>query len=305
MNELTVDSIPKSLPKRKFFTLNENLKERRLGYFFMVIFLGIMAVYLFYDGWLYEWVEYGYDGVSQHWDFNIFGDMVWNIGLDGHQEYTSTNNLHNVVYICYWTATIAYLALITGNDWLRQGAIATMAFPVISGFSTINPMVAADVFTLEIFHYHTFIIQIMYDLTHVCGAIMAVYIFYSACKRGEEINFKKQTPTIMFTWVLYLLARIFLQKSPYWAEEHRLLGMISTNQVNTMPFYLYGFEFIIVVVLLYLINIGTKAVVKKIKNPKIQTLVPFAFFISLTIILIATGLTVLQVILPEWFLGNV
>ena len=285
-------------------TLNENLKERRLGYFFMVIYIGILLVYLFFDGWLYEWLELGYDGASQHWDFNIFGDMQWEIAGSGDNEhpiYLSTNNLHNLVYSCYWTATISYLSLITGNEWLRQGAIATMAYPVMSLLSTINPVEASNIFTVDIFHYHTYIIQIMYDLTHVCGTIMAVYIFYTACKKGEEIDIKKITPTLMFTWALFILTRLTLQKWPYWAAGNEI-GLISTNQINNMPFYLYGLEYGLVVVILYILNLGTKYTVKHIKNPKVQTLVPFAFFAILTIVMVMIGFIELQEIPIEYFI---
>ncbi|UYP46768.1 hypothetical protein NEF87_003053 [Candidatus Lokiarchaeum ossiferum] len=299
MDTLTAEPDSNSLPKQKLFQLNPNLKERRLGFFFMTIFLGILIVYLFYDGWLYEWIELGYGGANQHWDFNVFGDMQWEIVGD-HAEYDSTNNLHNLVYTCYWTATIAYLALITGNSWLKQGAIGTMAFPVMSLFSTINPIEASNIFTLDIFRYHSFIIQIMYDLTHICGAFMGVYIFYTACKKGEEIDIKKITPTILFTWLLFFITRLTLQKWPFWAPENRI-GLISTNQINNMPFFLYGFEYILVIAILYFINFGTKAIIKRIKNPKVKTLVPFAFFIVLTVVMIFVGLIELQTIPIEYF----
>ena len=59
--------------------LNPNLKERRMGFFFMFVFFLISIFYLFYDGWIYEWVEYGYTGANQHWDLIVFGDMKYEI----------------------------------------------------------------------------------------------------------------------------------------------------------------------------------------------------------------------------------
>ncbi|MHA1744780.1 MAG: hypothetical protein ACTSWW_02205 [Promethearchaeota archaeon] len=153
----------------------------------------IFVFYLFWDGWLYEWVEFGYAGANQHFDWNIFGDMQWEI-ISDERIYYSTNNLHNLVYICYWIGVNSAFALILDNAFLRQGAMATLAFPVISLFSTINPLVAKDIFTLDIFHYHSYNLQLMYDINHLAGAIMGVYIFYIAAKRDEEIDFKKITP---------------------------------------------------------------------------------------------------------------
>lgn len=279
--------------------LNENLKERRMGFFFMFIYIGIFLVYLFFDGWLYEWLHYGYAGANQHWDFNIFGDMNWEI-VNGEIIYNSTNNLHNLIYMCYWTATISWLALITGNKWLKQGSMATLAFPVISLFSTINPIVASDVFTLDVFRYHAYFLQIIYDINHLSGTIMGVYIFYQCAKAGEDIDLKKITPAIMFTWLIFFVSRVLLQKWPFWDPANRM-GMISTNQINNMPFFAYGLEYIIVVGILYFINIGVKFVNSKIENPKLKTLIPFAFFTTITIVMVAVGLIVLQIIPWESF----
>ncbi|MCF2140695.1 MAG: hypothetical protein K9W44_11630 [Candidatus Lokiarchaeota archaeon] len=274
--------------------LNENKRERHWGYFFMGIYIFIFLFYLFFDGWHFEWLHYGYSGANQHFDFNIFGDMQWDI-INGERVYYSTNNLHNLVYICYWTGTISYLALITGNKWLRQGSVATMAFPVISAFSTINPFVASDIFTWDIFYYHSYILQIIYDLNHLCGIIMGIYNYNALNKNNENINFKKITPTILFTWLLFILARIFLQKWPYWAPGNEL-GMISTNQINNMPFVFYGLEYIIVIALLYFINGILYFVGPRIKRTWVRTLAQFLVFAIITIIFVQVGLIELQVI---------
>jgi hypothetical protein len=277
--------------------LNENKTQRRIGFFFMVIYIGIFLFYLFWDGWLYEWIQpgVGYSGTSQHFDFNIFGDMIWRITdlENGIREYDATNNLHNLVYTCYWTATIAYLALITGNKWLRQGSMATFGFPVMSMFSTINPVDAADAFNPIIFHYHSYILQIVYDINHICGTIMCIYIFYITAKQNEEIEFKYIHPTAIFTWILYLLARIFLSDWPYLANMNSI-GMISTNQINNMIWNWYGTEYIIAFSFIYLINFIIKYANRRIKNPKLKTLFPFVFFAIFTVTFIAIGLIELQ-----------
>ena len=292
--------------------LNENLKERKMGFIFLSIYFVIFLVYLFFDGWAHEWYFYGYGGKSQHFDLDIFSDMVWSLS-EGKRVIESTNNLHNLVYICYYTGLASAFALITGNEWLKKGSIATLAFPVISFFSTINPFYAKDVFTWEIFRYHFYFLQIFYDLNHICGMIMGVTILYNTAKKNEKIvDFKKMAPIIMFTWFLFYLSKIFLQKWQFWTPGNEL-GVISTNQINNMPFDFYGLEYIIVVVLLYFINFLLNTADKWLKKSgfpekvnisyaKLITFVPFIIFVVLTLIFIAVGLIVLQVIPKEAFI---
>jgi len=296
-----------------YMKLNDNLKERKMGYICLFFYVIIFLVYLFYDGWHYEWLEYGYDGANQHFDLNIFGDMIWSLNSEGERVIESTNNLHNLVYICYYTGLASVFALITGNEWLKKGAIATLAFPVISFFSTINPFYAKEVFTLDVFKYHFYFLQIFYDLNHICGMVMGVTILYNTAKKEEKIvDFKKMAPILMFTWFLYYLAKIFLQKWPFWAPGNEL-GVISTNQINDMPFYLYGLEYLVVIVLLYFINFLLNAADKwlkksgfpervKISYSKLITFVPFIIFVILTLIFIAAGLIELQVFPPGTFI---
>ncbi|MBN1500124.1 MAG: hypothetical protein JW982_08215 [Spirochaetes bacterium] len=281
--------------------MNPDLKERYSGFFFMSIYVVIFFIYIFFDGWLYEWIIYGYKGANQHWDLNILGDMIWSI-KDGHPVYQSTNNLHNLVYICYWTGAISYSALITDNKWLRQGAIATVGFPIMSFFSTINPVVASDIFTTDIFHYHSYLLQVVYDINHLCGITMGLYLFYSAARNKEEINMKLITPAIFFTWILFFATRILLQKWPFWAAGHEK-GLISTNQINDMPFVFYGFEYgIIVIPLLYAINVTIKKFTGYIKDPVKKTAAVFIFFSVLTMIFVLLGFIKLQVIPIEFFI---
>ncbi|MHA1746018.1 MAG: hypothetical protein ACTSWW_08455 [Promethearchaeota archaeon] len=185
--------------------LNQNLKERRMGYFFLGVFALISLFYLFFDGWIYEWMEYGYAGANQHWDLKIFGDMQYEI-MDGEFVYYSTHNLLHFMYLCYWTAAVSYWYLITGNKWLRQGAIATWAFPVMSLMSSINPVNITE-WTSDVFLFHSYLLQMIFDLNHISGSIMGTYIFYNAVKEGLEkekegqegfkINLKMMTPFIL------------------------------------------------------------------------------------------------------------
>ncbi len=142
--------------------------------------------------------------------------------------------------------------------------------------------------------------------------VMGVTILYNTAKKNEKIvDFKKMAPMIMFTWFLYYLAKIFLQKWPLWAPENAL-GVINTNQINNMPFYFYELEYNIVVVLLYFINFLLNAADKWLKKSdfpekvhisytKLIIFVPFIIFVVLTIIFIAVGPIVLQVFPPGTF----
>lgn len=261
-----------------------------MGYFFMFIFFLIAIFYLFFDGWLYEWVEYGYNGANQHWDLKIFGDIQYTI-VDGVYEYTATHNLMHFIYLCFWTAMLNYMYLITGNQWLRQGSIATMAFPVMSFFSTINPLVANDIFTLDVFLFHSYYLQIAFDVNHIAGAIMGFYIFYTAMKEKDfEMNFKMMTPFIVGTWVFYLVTRALM------IPAGMDIGYYDTNQINNQPFYLpFGLEYLLVVVsLLYAINFGIKHLVRRIPNPKAKAVVPYVIFAVLTITFVLLKLITLQ-----------
>ena len=266
----------------------------------MFLYFGIFIFYLFFDGWLYEWVTFGYEGKSQHFDLHLFSDMIWYL-KNGRPVFLSTNNQHNLVYICYWTGTISYLSLIFDNPWLRQGAIATMAFPVVSLLSTINPLVASNIFTMQVFHYHSYILQLVYDLIHISGTILGVYIYKIELDHGNNIKLKYMTPTILFSWLLFFLSRVFLQKWPFFDPGNRQ-GMISTNQINNMPFFLYGFEYCIVVFILYGVNTGLRMFNNRCENRSLKLVLPFLVFAGLTVIMVLTGLIVLQEIPGSSFL---
>ncbi len=281
--------------------LNPNLKERRWGFFFMFVFFLISLFYLFYDGWLYEWVKYGYSGANQHWDLIIFGDMNFDI-INGEYVYTSTHNLMHFLYLCYWTAAVNYFYLITGNKWLKQGSIATMAFAMMAFFSTINPINVKDIFSTDVFTFHSYYLQFVFDINHISGIIMGFYIFNSSIKEGEEINFKMITPFILGTWFIYLITKVLMTPWPFWAPGNEL-GYYDTNQINNIPFQLYGFEYLLLVVpLLYLINFLVKSLTRKIKNPKLKAIVPYAIFAGFTLFFVFIDFIVLQDIPYQQFI---
>ncbi len=278
--------------------LNENLKERRMGFIFMFVFFLISLFYLFYGGWLYEWVEYGFAGASQHWDWKVFNDMSYEI-IDGEYVYYSTHNLMHFLYLCYWSAYVCFFYLITGNKWLRQGAIATMAFPVMTLFSTINPVNVQDIFSSDVFLFHSYYLQFVFDMNHVAGIIMGFYIFYTAVRDKVELNLKMMAPFILGTWVIYILTKAIMTDGLFWVVLNGWVpsgvgGYYDTNQINMFPFHFYGLEYLLVVFLLFGINFGVKLLTRKISNPKWQAIIPYGLFAGLTIIMVLMGLIELQ-----------
>ncbi len=84
--------------------------------------------------------------------------------VNGEYLYHSTHNLMHFLYLCYWTGAVNYLYLITGNKWLKQGSIATMAFAMMAFFSTINPIDAKYIFSTDVFKFHSYYLQIVFDI---------------------------------------------------------------------------------------------------------------------------------------------
>lgn len=254
--------------------LNEDLKERKMGYIFGAIWLAILIFYMTWDGWLYEWLECGYDGPNMHFDLDMF-DMQWEI-VNGEIVYYSTNNLHNIIYLCYVTFAFGVLALLTGNERLKHSAMALLPFPVMATMATLNP------------YDRLFVLQNVYDLVHLSGIIIGIYLFYKM-----DIDVKKAAPAIFFTWIIFFLSRILMQKWPYWAEGHEI-GYFSVNQINDMPFYAYGFEYVIVVVLLFVINFVVAKILEKISGRIWKAVFPVALYSIVLLILNLSGLITLQ-----------
>lgn len=254
--------------------LNRNIRERAMGIIFIILWLLIFTFYLTWDGWLYEWRSVGYTGVNQHFDFDFF-DMKWSYDETGVVFYNSTNNLHNIIYICYFVFILGGLGLLFDNEYAKQGVMATLPISVISLLSTLNPQ------------DHLYIVQIVYDIVHLSGTIMGVY-FFCTC----ELKIKKTLPAIFGTWALYILSRLLCEPWPYWAENCN--GYFSTNQINEMPLYFYGFEYGGVVIILLLINYFVAKLNSKIPKGKIKGMVPILVYVLVCLLLQVLGLIKLQ-----------
>lgn len=74
--------------------------EKKLGLFFMILWILVSVFYMTWDGWLFEWRECGYSGPNQQFNLRI-SDMNYVRNPDGSITYRNTNNLHNLLYICH------------------------------------------------------------------------------------------------------------------------------------------------------------------------------------------------------------
>jgi hypothetical protein len=254
--------------------LNKHEGERRWGLIFGFIWLLILVFYLTWDGWIFEWIECGYDGPNQHFDLD-FTDMRWAV-VDGELVYYSTNSIHNILYLCYIQFLVGWLGLVTGNKYLRQGAMATLAFPVIATMSTLVPL-----------WHHAYITYIVYNVVHTCGITIGIYLFSK-----EGMNTKETVPYILATWVIYFFTTILMKPWPYW--EYNTLAYFSANQVNQMPFYLYGLEYGIVVLIFLVVNQIIVMIQARIGHRWARAFFPLVIFTVLCVVFIAAGLIVLQ-----------
>ena len=258
------------------FSLNEDLKERKMGWIFLAMWLAVLIIYLTWDGWVYEWRMCGYNGLNQHFDLDIF-DMEYTF-VDGAVVYQSTNNLHNIVYLCFFTFFMGWTGLLFDWEWARQGAMATLAFPVVAAMSTLDPITD-----------HLYFLQIVYNFVHISGIIMGVYFFWK-----EDMEWKKTLPGIFIGWVIYIFSRILLTPWPYWKNDG--LAYFGANQMNDMPLYFYGFEYGLVVLIFLSVNLLLIQINSKIPERKYKALFPFLIFFILCVVFIATGLITLQIV---------
>ncbi|MGC9384135.1 MAG: hypothetical protein ACP5D6_06005, partial [Kosmotogaceae bacterium] len=74
-----------------------------------------------------------------------------------------TNNLHNLIYICYFVFFMGWFGLLFDVEWAKQGAMGTVGISFIATLSTLNP---SD---------HLYILQINYDIVHVSGIILGFF----------------------------------------------------------------------------------------------------------------------------------
>ncbi len=261
--------------------LNPNLRERRIGWIFLVIWLFTMFFYITWDGWLQEWRITGYEGSNQHFDLDLF-DFSVTVKSDGTYIYNSTNNLHNLIYICYFVLFMGWFGLIFDVEWLKQGTMGTVGVSFIATLATLNP---SD---------HLYILQITYDIVHLSGIILGLYLF-----SRYRPSLKLMTPGILLTSVFYILSRIIYEPWPYWEESAN--AFYSINQINDVPFYFYGFEYVIVLGLLFGMNIIIKLIINRIEDRKYWIFVPMIVYSVTCMIMLALNLISLATIdLTTW-----
>ncbi|MGC9384134.1 MAG: hypothetical protein ACP5D6_06000 [Kosmotogaceae bacterium] len=96
------------------------------------------------------------------------------------------------------------------------------------------------------------------------------------------------TPGISLTFLFYILSRIIYEPWPYWEESAN--AYYSVNQINDVPFYFYGFEYSVVIALLYVINITILLINMRIKNKKIWVFTPMIIYTIACILLFSLNL---------------
>ena len=155
--------------------LNSDIKERKIGFFFMIIWFAVAVFYLTWNGWIGEYLQCGYNGFNQFFGFQPMNAYIQN----GVVHYHSTNNWWNLLYICYYVLALAWIGLVTGNKYFKQSAMACFAFPVIAAMSNLTSP------------GQEYIVMIVYDIVHGSGIICCIYLFYK-----EDINLKQMMPGI-------------------------------------------------------------------------------------------------------------
>lgn len=249
--------------------MNPDLKERKAGYIFLSIWLAILAFYLTWDGWVYEWEVCGYDGPNQHFDLDFF-DMRYEV-VNGQIKYISTNNLHNIIYLCYYGLLIAWLGLLTGNKYLKHGAMSLTSVMFLSILFTLRP---SD---------HQHLIQFVWDVVHLSGVVACAYLF-----SRNKFNLIWSLPVMMSTWIVYYISLLILKPWPFW--EHNNLAYYGINQVNKMPFYFYGLEFSLAIFVLLMINLGVIGLQPRFPGAKARVVLPFLIGFIAYLILLFLGL---------------
>jgi len=238
--------------------LNSNTRERRFGWLLLALWCAAILFYSLWDGWIWEWHAEGYDGASQHFDLDLL-DLRWERSADGAMSYPSTNNLHNIVYICFAVFTMAWVGLLFGAGWARQGVMATIGFPFVATLVTLTP---SD---------HLYPIQIVYDVVHLAGIAAGAYFFWK-----ERPVLRRSLAGVAVTWGFFLLSRVLCEPWPYWAEARN--AYFSVNNINEMPFYFFGLEYAAVAALNLAVHAGIIALRRKLPGPRARVLTPLLFY---------------------------
>ena len=246
-------------------------EERKVGMVLLLIWLSIMVFYLTWDGWVQEWEILGYSGPNQHFDLDLF-DMKFKRTEDGGYIYISTNNVHNLLYICYFILFMAWTGFLFNWEWAKQGLMATIGIPFI-----------ASIVMLEKTKDLVNVMMIVYHLLHLSSILPGIHLLGK-----ERLNLKKAIPGMMGTWIFYILSRLFLEPFPYW--EGKRDAYYSLNQINDMPFYFYGLEYGVVILILLAVNVSISIFNPRIKSEKMRILFPVLDYIVVYIILKSLGL---------------
>jgi hypothetical protein len=253
--------------------LNTDIGERKAGYLFMSIWLLILAFYLTWDGWVYEWEACGYSGPNQHFDLDFF-DMRYEV-INGQIKYISTNNLHNIIYLCYYGLLIAWLGLLTGNKYLKHGAMSLTSVMFLSILFTLR---SSD---------HQYLLQFVWDIVHFSSVIACIYLFYK-----NKFILKWALPVLFSTWVIYYVSLFLLKPWPFW--EHNNLAYYGINQINKMPFYFYGLEYSLAIFIILAINIGISWLQPKFPDKRVRTVLPLLIGIVAYLVLLFLGLVEIE-----------
>jgi len=265
--------------------LNEDKFELKLGIIFFIIWSLVLVFYLTWDGWIWEWNYFGYNGPNQHFDLNLFDLKIERL-KDGEIIYYSTNNLHNLLYICFFVFFLGWFGLIFDSKWAKNGFLATSGISFLAALATMFPL-----------KYHIYILQIIYDIIHGSAVVMASYLFSK-----ERFLLKKALPAIFLTWTLYMLSRIALEPWPYWIGNKD--AYFSLNQVNDMPFYFYGLEYSIVIAVMIGLNIPIYLAISRVKNRFLRVLTPFAMFMIVYFVIYSLGLIhIPKIDIKAWKVG--
>lgn len=250
--------------------LNSNPGERRFGWILLALWVIMLAFYCTWDGWIWEWHSQGYGGASQHFDLDLF-DLRWERASDGSMSYASTNNLHNIIYICFAVFTMAWVGLLFDAGWARQGVMATMGFPFVATLVTLKP---SD---------HLYLVQIVYDAVHISGIAAGAYFFFK-----DIPVLRRGLAGVAITWCFYLVSRVLCEPWPYWSEPRN--AYFSVNNINDIPFYFFGLEFLLVVLLALGAHAAIIALRRWLPGPRARVLVPLIIYGAMCGILKSLGL---------------
>ncbi len=254
--------------------LNQNIFERRLGIFFMVLWILILMFYLTWDGWLYEWRDCGYSGPNQHFDLDLL-DMKYEHTSDGGITYFSTNNLHNLIYLCYLVFLIGWLALLFGWEWAKQGAMATMGISLVAALSTLD---LSD---------HAYMLQIVYDVVHLSGIVIGAYLFSK-----YYLKTSKSLPIVFGTWAVYLISHLMFTPWPFWENVGQ--AYFSVNQINDLPFFLFGVEYTLVLAIILSVSFMVEKMNSRTSNRVLRVLIPIGLYFVLCLVMYSLGLIMVQ-----------